>query len=106
MTVNIVTGSVLKGLREAGCRITTICKCKGYKTKYFGVDVIRVRTSGAIDTNFVSILLTFFADFLVHTVKLKPIIGERSELLSDKLGGEICIATRALVCIYICVRTA
>ena len=37
-------------------------------------------------------------------------IGERSEPLSDKLGGEICIATRALVCIYlyniyiICVR--
>ena len=30
MTVNIVTGSMLKGLREAGCRITTICKCKGY----------------------------------------------------------------------------
>ena len=31
-----------------------------------------------IDTNFVSILLLvsvfFFADFLVHTVKLKPII--------------------------------
>ena len=33
------------------------------------------------------------------------IVGERSEPLSDKLGGEICIATRALVCIYIiCVR--
>ena len=29
------------------------------------------------------------------------IIGERSEPLSDKLGGEICIATLALVCIYI-----
>ena len=27
-TVNIV--SMLKGLREAGCKITTICKCKGY----------------------------------------------------------------------------
>ena len=27
-TVNIV--SMLTGLREAGCRITTICKCKGY----------------------------------------------------------------------------
>ena len=48
------------------------------------VDVIRVpkvRTSCEylpIDTNFVSILLLvsllFFADFLVHTVKLKPII--------------------------------
>ena len=34
------------------------------------------------------------------------IIGERSEPLSDKLGGEICIATRALVCIYIYMRTA
>ena len=32
------------------------------------------------------------------------VIGERSEPLSDQLGGEICIATRALVCIYICVR--
>ena len=34
------------------------------------------------------------------------LVGERSEPLSDKLGGEICIATRALVCIYIyiCVR--
>ena len=32
-TVNIVTGSMLKGLREAGCRITTICKCKGYAWK-------------------------------------------------------------------------
>ena len=30
-TVNIVTGSMLKGLCEAGCRITTICKCKGYR---------------------------------------------------------------------------
>ena len=30
MTVNIVTGSMLKGLHEAGCRNTTICKCKGY----------------------------------------------------------------------------
>ena len=29
------------------------------------------------------------------------IIGERSEPPSDKLGGEICIATRALVCIYL-----
>ena len=27
MAVNIVTGR-----REAGCRITTICKCKGYST--------------------------------------------------------------------------
>ena len=33
-------------------------------------------------------------------------IGERSDPLSDKLGGEICIATRALVCIYIYMRTA
>ena len=33
------------------------------------------------------------------------LIGERSEPPSDKLGGEICIATRALVCIYlICVQ--
>ena len=31
MAVNIVTGSMLKGLREAGCRITTICRCKGYQ---------------------------------------------------------------------------
>ena len=49
------------------------------------VDVIRVAKSRTsceylpIDTNFVSLLLatcfrTFFADFLVHTVKLKPII--------------------------------
>ena len=30
MAVNIVTGSMLKGLRGAGCRITTICKCKDY----------------------------------------------------------------------------
>ena len=29
------------------------------------------------------------------------IIGERSEPPSDKLGGEICIATRVLVCIYL-----
>ena len=29
------------------------------------------------------------------------IIGERSEPPSDKLDGEICIATRALVCIYL-----
>ena len=36
MTVNIVTGSMLKGLREAGCRITTICKCKGYTSLYSG----------------------------------------------------------------------
>ena len=40
--------------------------------------------------------------------RLQKIIGERSEPPSDKLGGEICIATRALVCIYlsiyICVR--
>ena len=31
---------------------------------------------------------------------VRTIIGERSEPLSDKLGGEICIATRALVYIY------
>ena len=43
-------------------------------------DVIRVakaRTSCEylpIDTNFVSILLLVSADFLVHTIKLKPII--------------------------------
>ena len=30
MAVSIVTGSMLKGLCGAGCRITTICKCKGY----------------------------------------------------------------------------
>ena len=29
------------------------------------------------------------------------LIGERSKPLSDKLGGEICIVTRALVCIYL-----
>ena len=29
------------------------------------------------------------------------IIGERSKPPSDKLGGEICIATRELVCIYL-----
>ena len=29
------------------------------------------------------------------------LIGERSEPLSDKLSGEICIAMRALVCIYL-----
>ena len=44
---------------------------------------------------------------VLHSV-LVLIIGKRSEPLSDKLGGEICIATRALVCIYlynyICVR--
>ena len=34
-------------------------------------------------------------------IALSKLIGERSEPLSDKLGGEICIATRALVCIYI-----
>ena len=32
------------------------------------------------------------------------LVGERSEPLSDKLGGEICIATRALVCIYLYTR--
>ena len=32
---------------------------------------------------------------------LVTLIGERSEPPSDKLGGEICIATRALVCIYL-----
>ena len=29
------------------------------------------------------------------------LVGDRSEPLSDKLGGDICIATRALVCIYL-----
>ena len=40
--------------------------------------------------------------------RFKKIIGERSEPPSDKLGGEICIATRALVFIYIYIymRTA
>ena len=33
-SVNIVTGSMLKGLCEAGCWITTICKCKRYYTPY------------------------------------------------------------------------
>ena len=39
-------------------------------------------------------------------ITMGKLIGERSEPLSDKLGGEICIATRALVCIYIYMRTA
>ena len=39
-------------------------------------------------------------------ITLGKLIGERSEPLSDKLGGEICIATRALVCIYIYMHTA
>ena len=34
------------------------------------------------------------------------LVGERREPLSDKLGGEIFIATRALVCIYIYMRMA
>ena len=42
------------------------------------------------------------------TISPNDFIGERSEPPSDKLGGEICIATRVLVCIYlyiyICVR--
>ena len=45
-------------------------------------------------------LLRYYLLFLIS------IIGERSEPLSDKLGGEICIATRTLVCIYIYMRTA
>ena len=56
-------------------------------------------------------ILFFISQTSYHTYKiisamssLVIIIGERSEPLSDKLGGEICIATRALVCIYICVR--
>ena len=32
------------------------------------------------------------------------LIGERSEPLSDKLGGEICIAMRVLVCIYLYIQ--
>ena len=32
MAVNIVTGSMLKGLRRASCRVTTIYKCKGYSS--------------------------------------------------------------------------
>ena len=43
---------------------------------------------------------------VLHSVLVIYIVGERSEPLSDKLGGEICIATRALVCIYIYMRTA
>ena len=39
MTVNIVTGSMLKGLREVGCRITTICKCKGYTPLLLNFDL-------------------------------------------------------------------
>ena len=36
----------------------------------------------------------------IHYVRfVRDLIGERSEPLSYKLGGEICIATRALVCI-------
>ena len=35
MAVNIVTGSMRKVLRGAGCRIATICKCKGYTKVIF-----------------------------------------------------------------------
>ena len=46
-------------------------------------------------------LLPYYLPFLISILFLKTnmtyIIGERSELPSDKLGGEPCIATRALV---------
>ena len=40
MAVNIVTGSMLKGLRGAGCRITTICKCNGAFATYYSALLI------------------------------------------------------------------
>ena len=45
-------------------------------------------------------ILSLLVKYLVIS-QLTRVIGERSEPLSDKLGGEICIATRALVCIYL-----
>ena len=47
-----------------------------------------------------------FYTMAVTATTMAEVIGERSEPLSDKLGGEICIATRVLVCIFLllCVR--
>ena len=46
--------------------------------------------------------------YIKYVKKISVLIGERSEPTSDKLGGEICIATRTLVCIYLYIymRTA
>ena len=44
MAVNIDTGSMLKHMRGAGCRDTTICKCMGY--------VGLARTAPPNNTNF------------------------------------------------------
>ena len=53
------------------------------------------------NTREISDLFHFTAiHFLPERHSAMVLIGERSEPLSDKLGGEICIATRALVCIY------
>ena len=61
-------------------------------------------------TNRSALIRMYFAILLKYRYLkinlIQKIIGERSEPLSDKLGGEICIATRALVCIYIYMRTA
>ena len=54
MTVNIVTGS----MREAGCRITTICKCKGYRSTGYKIsskhDTTPCRTSSVKGKDYLS----------------------------------------------------
>ena len=49
----------------------------------------------------VTILSQLVKYLVIYYYTLTHVIGERSKPLSDKLGGEICIATRALVCIYL-----
>ena len=44
MAVNIITGSMLKGLRGAGCRITAIFNCKGYR-EYLGTVLFIINKS-------------------------------------------------------------
>ena len=54
----------------------------------YGVSNLKVKDHfGGVSITFVTCFHTFFADFLVHTVKLKPIIKAN---ISGKLVTKVC----------------
>ena len=84
-TVNII--SMLKGLREAGCRITTICKCKGY--------VIGERAKRARHSLENRIYIMVRANFVLITRKLK-----KAERNFEIAAGTLCLRVRRYASLY------
>ena len=84
MAVNIVTGSMLKGLRKAGCRITTICKCNAPINIMHYAPLPPYGTRGGARWGFVILAST-------KAPSLGATLADKSPLIPPVLGGGVAV---------------